>query len=190
MLAWEVLKLPVSDTDGNKGGSAKRQAVSEISTRFLRAQGLWAAVLVPFLIHMVLTVQHIRLGYHAVIPEFAELSGSGITEWLRAYGMLFVRPETHVTLTRMYASWVIVFMSLSVYPALRGIENIMDGLLQFITHSLAVILILSVLLPTVWILMARWGPAMVELIPPIVFLFIGFLLIQNVRSVSKQNIQQ
>ncbi len=190
MVAWEVLTLPDSNTNRNKDDSDKRQTVGGAAARFLRSYGLWAAVLIPFLIHMVLAVQHIRLGYHAVVPEFAEFSGSGIMEWLRAYGMLFMRPETQLTLSRMYALWVIVFMSLSVYPALRGRENIMDGVLQFITHSLAVILILSVLLPTVWILMAGWGPAMVELIPPVVFLFMGFLLTQNVRNISKQNTQQ
>ncbi len=152
--------------------------------RFLRRYAGWLGVTVPFFVHLWVAVRNLRLGIHTALPEFADVSGEGVTVWLQTYRTLFVRPETWTVLARLYALWTLVFLILSIYRALREDNSVLYGVALFFAHGLAGVLILAVLTPTLWVLLAGWGPRIVELTPPLVLLFIGSILTIAARSAS------
>ncbi len=155
--------------------------------RFLRAYAAWMVILVPFAIHVVLAVRNLRLGYHGVVPVFTDLSGADLFVLIRTYGQLFVRPETWLEMARLYALWTVVFMVLSLYRGVRAENNILSGVILFMSHGVASVLILAVILPVLWVLLAGWGPGVVELAPPLVLGFIGVLLTRTARSASRES---
>lgn len=152
--------------------------------RFLRRYAGWLVVAVPFFIHLWVAVRNLRLGIHGILPEFADVSGAGVAVWIQTYRTLFVRPETWTVMARLYALWTLVFLVLSIYRALREENSVLYGVALFLAHGLAGVVILAVLTPTVWVLLAGWGPRIVELTPPVVLLFIGVILTITARNAS------
>ncbi len=152
--------------------------------KFVREYAAWLGIAVPFAIHMGLAMGNMRLGYHEVVPVFADISGADLMVLLRTYATLFVRPETWAVMARLYALWTVAFLVLSVCWALRADTNILSGVTLFAAHGLAAVLILAVITPALWVLLAGWGPGVVELAPPLVLGFIGVLLTVGARNAS------
>lgn len=167
-----------------RGDKVAERSTSTDVAKFVRQYGAWLGIAVPFAIHMGLAVVNLRLGHHEVVPVFADVSGADLIVLLRTYATLFVRPETWSVMARLYALWTVVFLVLSVCWALRAETSILSGVTLFAAHGLAAVLILALITPALWVLLAGWGPGAVEMTPPLVLGFIGVLLTVGARDAS------
>jgi len=162
----------------------KLQQVREASQRgdlsaaiLLANFGGWLTAGIPFIIHFGWTVRTLNGGADdAAVPRFSEMLGAEFMEWAEVAAALFVRPGTMVSVASFSALWILIWLGLSIHSALRDDEDVLGGVVIFLTHVIAAVIVLLVATPSVWILFAGWGPSASAFAPPLVLLFITVVL--------------
>lgn len=118
-------------------------------------------------------------GNEVVVPAFRDMLDAGFDVWIRTLVRLFVRPGTEVQMASFFALWVLIWLGLSVYAAVRAGDDVLVGVLIFLTHGIGAVMVLAVVTPCIWILLSKLGPTAVAFSTPLVLAAITVLLNQH-----------
>ncbi len=156
--------------------TASQQGDFSASALFLTYGG-WLTAGIPFVLHFGWTLRTLLAGVdEESVPRFSAMLGGELMEWIEVAAALFVRPNTLVSVASLTALWLLVWLGLSIHSALRDEEDVLGGVITFLNHLIAAGMVLFVVTPCLWIMLAGWGPTASTFAPPLVFLFITVVL--------------
>lgn len=136
-------------------------------------------VTVAALLHLAIAYHNLTNGLYKKVPAVSAVAGTGLTGWLSAYRLLFFKPEITVTTARIYAFWILVILFLAIYLALRSGQRLPSGVGTFVAYLLSALIMVSIATPAIWYVTGSWGPALVELVPPVLMTTVALMMLKS-----------
>jgi len=132
----------------------------------------WIAAVIPLAVHLGWLFSGIFLTRTISLAEpFTQMAGTGIdlTEWLIAYTHILVPLGFEVQMAVLFSIWVLIWVAFSITAALMQKEDLLAGVLTFLSQTLAAIILAAVITPCLWIIAGRWGSTISPAAAPLVF---------------------
>jgi cellulose synthase/poly-beta-1,6-N-acetylglucosamine synthase-like glycosyltransferase len=131
---------------------------------------VWVAVAVPVLVHFYIAIGHLNTGKSFGHADASLLGGIG--GWiLRYYGS--------VDNQSVFALWILALLGYAIYASAAKGGTLVDGVSMFVRNIFAIVLILAIATPAVWIVFRNAGPQAAELVAPVVLTLGAVFLIRG-----------
>ena len=137
---------------------------------------VWAAVAVPALFHFAIAVGHVSSGKISGQTDGGSIFG-GLGGWIARYYGSAGRGITDNQ--SVFAIWILALLGYAIYATARREGPLVEGVGMFLRNLFAVVVILAIATPAVWVVFGSSGSKAVEFVAPVVLTLGGIFIIRG-----------